>query len=64
MFGTITNVSTIEWSWQASTASGNERYTNGVIRRNSSGTGFTATADYAFTRPNGCTETYKVTFTL
>ena len=64
VFGTITTVSANEWSWQASTTSGNERYTNGVIRRNSSGTGFTATADYAFTTANGCTETYKVTFTL
>lgn len=64
VFGTITTVSANEWSWQASTPSGDERYTNGVIRRNSGGTGFTATADYAFTTTNGCTETYKVTFTL
>jgi hypothetical protein len=62
--GTITSVSANEWSWRASTPSGNERYTNGVIRRNTSGTGFTATADYAFTTTNGCTQTYKVTFTL
>ena len=62
--GTITPVSANEWSWQASTPTGNERYTNGVIRRNSGGTGFTATADYAFVTTNGCTETYKVTFTM
>jgi hypothetical protein len=62
VFGTITPVGATEWSWQASTASGNERYTNGVIRRD--GAGFTATADYAFTTVNGCTETYKATFTI
>jgi len=64
VFGTITTVSANEWSWQASTPAGDERYTNGVIRRNSSGTGFTATADYAFRTTNGCTETYRVTFTM
>jgi hypothetical protein len=64
VFGSITTVSANEWSWQARTDSGNERYTNGVIRRNSGGTGFTATADYAFTTVNGCTETYKATFTI
>ena len=64
VFGTITPLGANEWSWQASTPSGDERYTNGVIRRNAGGTGFTATAAYAFRTTNGCTETYSVTFTL
>ena len=64
VLGTITPVSANEWRWQASTPTGNERYTNGIIRRNSGGTGFTATANYAFTTANGCTETYSATFTL
>jgi hypothetical protein len=62
--GTIASSGPDQWSWQASTPTGNERYSNGVIRRNVGGTGFTATANYAFTTPNGCTETYAVTFTL
>lgn len=62
--GTITSVSANEWTWQAASPTGNERYTNGVIGRKSSGSGFTATADYAFTTTNGCTETYKATFVM
>jgi hypothetical protein len=62
--GTITSVSANEWRWQAASPTGNERYSNGVIRRNSSGSGFTATADYAFTTTNGCTETYTATFVM
>ena len=62
--GTIRSVSANEWTWQATSPTGNERYTNGVIRRNSGGSGFTATADYAFTTTNGCTETYKATFVM
>lgn len=61
--GTITSVSANEWRWQAASASGNERYTNGVIRR-ASATTFTAGADYAFTTAQGCTETYNVTFVI
>lgn len=64
VFGTITQAGANQWSWQASTPTGNERYTNGVITRNAAGTGFTATANYAFTTANGCTETYSVTFVL
>jgi hypothetical protein len=64
VFGTITAVSANQWSWQASAPAGNDRYTNGVMTRDSSGAGFTATADYAYTTTNGWTETYKATFTI
>jgi hypothetical protein len=62
--GTITSASANEWTWQAASPTGNERYTTGVVRRNSGGSGFTATADYAFTTTNGCTETYRATFVM